>query len=1016
MRGIRGFTRTGSDALSRSKKKCSRLWCVLLPVILVAAAPAGPWTDAAASPPLPLDRALEAAALSRNDVTIRPDHTAVAGSFPLFQRWMTSPLDAPAEGRHLAEHLLSLAAEPPRWTAALTLLEGRDPLILQTPARPGRWSLPSSLSSGARKAVSMILDGVFAARAELRTAFQPLTLQEIEVMERRLLSDAMRPSTKDEPVYEPEALRETRRAIEAAERVDRRALARAGALLARAVWEAADLLYRDEAFLFRQDPLQFETALGRVRIGGTGPDVHQGPALLIVDPGGDDLYQGRVASAGPEDCSVVIDLKGNDAYIGQDRTQGVGVRGVGILLDLEGDDLYRAENVAQGAGVFGIGLLADMQGDDLYIADRFAQAASVWGYGGLLERQGDDLYRCASEGQAYTWLQGVACLMDVCGNDRYSAGTDRPDPREPDMNQSFAQGFAMGLRNLCPGGTALLADAAGNDVYQGRYFAQGASYWMGTGFLYDRAGHDTYVARRYAQGAGIHLSFGMLLDCTGDDNTISWGVSQGCGHDLGVGVLINEKGNDTYTADWLSLGGSEANGIGIFADNSGRDGYETRAGAGFGRLTPSRRSGGLGLFLDAEGRDRYSERGANDHMWFSNRWAVGIDEEAGGTSGLNLPPVQDHGLSCPCAAEQRRGEEASRLKKILLESKSLPLPHNVEALLSVAAHWGHERDIPEKARKELLNMDPEVSVPCLVRRLDTPDLLEWRVTTEVLTVHAFHALPLLEEQAAEGEAVTRRRALNALARLRDPRTLEVCLQGLKDPEPGIRAAAARAVGNIKEQGRLDRLVPLLQGLKRARQSGTTSPLIDHLLDKDAIAAALSVAVRSLPVKHRTYERFSRPEPAGDVAEELARFLLEHQETLEGVLTTWIETVRQPEGAASRLRPLLQDSAPSVRASAAYALGRLEDATALKSLLARLEDETSSVRDAAALALVFFQDRAVEPVLGVMDPEDVRLCIIGLDILGRIGTRRAFTAVSSRLDHPHEAVRTAAEHALGLKTP
>ncbi len=966
-----------------------------------------------------LDRALEAAALTRNDVSIRLEgRTSLEGS-PLFERWMASPLEAPAEGQGLAEHMLSSISDPLKWLSAMPLLEGQDRLVPTAPGGPGRWSLPSNLSPGEHKAVSGIMDAVFSAREDLREAFSALTIEEIKLIEERLYPAAVSRRPENETVYDPDAVEETRKAIQAAERVDRIAVLRAGATVARAAWTAAGLLSRDEAFLTRQDPIQFRTSQGDVRIGSSGPDVHKGPALLIIDPGGDDLYLGRVASAGPGECSVVIDLGGDDTYLGDDMTQGAADRGVGILLDLGGDDLYRAGNVAQGASVFGVGLLMDAQGDDHYIGGGFVQAAAAWGYAGLLDLEGDDFYRCASEGQAYTWLRGAACLADSCGDDRYLAGIGKPDPREPHMNKSFAQGFAMGFRNFCPGGTALLADGAGNDVYQAGYFAQGASYWMGTGILYERSGSDTYLARRYAQGAGIHLSFGMLLDRSGDDTTVSWGVSQGCGHDLGVGILINDSGNDTYVSDWLSMGGSEANGIGIFVDNRGEDGYETRAGAGFGRLVPGRRSGGLGLFMDAEGRDRYSKRGANDYTWFSNRWGVGIDAEAGGMSGFDLPPVDDLDPGCPSHSGQKRAAEAERLTRTLAEAEGLTPSIRVEAVLAVAAHWGLEKDLPKKARKELMAMDPKVSIPVLVRHMDTPDILEWIVMEEVLAVHAFHSFPLIEEKASTEDGRTKIRALYALSRLRDARALPVCLEGLGSKDPGVRAAAARAVGYILEQGRLMALIPFKEALDHAHEGLERAPIEDYLKGQDAPQVALFVAARSAPMDYEAYDRFSKtgpynPDDAG--MREFAVFLFNHRELLRGALGEWLQAAQHPEAPAHRLRILLEDPDPFVRASAAYALGQMEDPAALERLPELLKDEYALVRDAAALSLVFYGGAAVVPISRVMTPEDVKMCIIGLDILGRIEALQARSLAAGFLDHPDRAVRKAAEQALGLHLP
>ena len=1017
MEGTAACIRTppGKAPGSRRGRGITRpLICGVLAWVLLSAGP-GP---ASGGEPVPLDRALEAAALGRDDVSVPVEGRSARRGSPLFERWMAAPLGAPVEARRLARRLLSLASEPAAWPAALPRLEGRElpEPVPRPPASAGGARLPDGLAPAAREAVSALLEAVSAAEEALRAAFLGVTAGEVRRIERRLHPEDVGPLPEEETVYDPEALEETREALRAAERVDRDALARAGAVLARAAWGAARALSRDEAFQARREPLRFSTSRGEVHIGGAGPDLHEGPALLILDPGGDDVYRGRVASAGPGACSLVIDLGGDDVYLGEDRTQGAGVRGAGLLLDMAGDDLYRAAACAQGAAVFGVGLLVDVRGDDRYLGGRFVQAASAWGWGGLVDLEGNDLYQCGSRGQASTWLRGGACLLDACGDDRYAAGLGRPDPREPDMNQSFAQGFAMGLRNLCPGGTALLADGGGNDVYQGQYFAQGASYWMGVGFLYDRAGRDSYLARRYAQGAGIHLSFGLLLDEEGDDRTVSWGVSQGCGHDYGVGVLVNEAGDDVYAADWLSLGASEANGIGIFADNRGDDGYETRAGAGFGGLTPSRRSGGLGLFLDAEGRDRYSKRGANDTIWFANRWAVGLDAEAGGASGLNPPGPEGPDPCGPGTAERERAEEARRLGEVLEASEGLPPPRRVEALLAVASHWGLERDLPAKARKRLLALDPGLSVPVLAERLDTPGTLEWIVMAEIFSVHARDAFPLLHGKAVDGERAERVRALHALAGLRDTRSLDACLNGLEDPAPAVRAGAARALGEMLERGRLDALVPLGRALARAGEARSADPLAAHLSEGDRVEAALSVAARCVGMPYETYEGFSRLEPDGGVEETagFARFLVDHREALERVLGRWIRDIRRPGPAVPALLALLEDPAPSVRAAAAYALGQMEEPAALEALPSLLRDPNAPVRDAAALSLAFFGDRAVGPLSRVMDPSDVGICVLGLDVLGRIDTPRARAEASVRLDHPDAVVRRAAEHALGLR--
>jgi HEAT repeat protein len=802
--------------------------------------------------------------------------------------------------------------------------------------------------------------------------------------------------------------------LNAAAKIDRDLFLKAGLCVVASSRAAAVYLSETSESLELKAPLVFSTCLGVVRIGTRGPDTHQGPVALIIDPGGDDIYRGPVASGEDGSCGVVIDLAGNDVYIGEDKTQGAGIRGVGVLLDLEGNDIYRAGNGSQGVGLFGLGLLYDARGNDQYSAERFAQAAATWGYGGLVDVTGDDTYRCGEAGQAYTWLPGAAALCDGCGNDRYVAGFDDPDPRDPDMQKSFAQGFSIGMREMCAGGTALLADGGGNDLYHGQYFSQGSSYWQAVGLLYDAAGRDTYIARRYSQGAGIHTSFGMLLDPLGDDHTISWGVSQGCGHDWGVGVLVNEKGNDSYVGDWLCMGASEANGLGIFSDNLGNDGYEIRSGGGTGRLIRSRRSGGLGLFMDADGDDRYSMNGGNDLFWGLNRWAVGADASLNGRSGLSLaaqdrvPPV------CRQKGIEKKNEEKELLEELLDETSDLPMDERVERLLEISSHWGLEKGVPKKAQKMLLEIPGRISVPILCRHLDKPNIMVQIRIEEILQKHGCEAMPALVEKVAHTDEKTVARALFILSTLRDTRSMDVCLRALKDSRPRIRAYAIRALGDMLTKSRLTALAPMKDAFEQAGEQGKADPVLAYLADEDALKASLSVALRAFPLDYIVYNRYSKMSPGHKrLTEEFASLLFDHSDEMRLLLSKWIHDINHHKNVHNLLLPLAKDADPLVRANAVYALGQIQDTETLPEIIEALQDPHALVRDAAGLALVFFGDVAVKELSKVMGVRPASFRILALDTLGRIDTQNSRLVIAEYLDAGEPSVQMAAERALGL---
>lgn len=355
---------------------------------------------------------------------------------------------------------------------------------------------------------------------------------------------------------------------------------------------------------------------GKFVIGGTGPNTYEGDDFVaIIDLGGDDVYRGRVASGiglpGRAAISFVLDLSGNDQYLGDDFTQGFGFNGVGILHDLGGgNDLYRARFCAQACGLCGYGELYDDGGDDNYIADSCAQGAATFGYGHLLDARGNDSYRGARYVQAFAQIMGIGVLTDGSGNDLYYAGGKYlHQPLWNDRYQSLSQGFAIGNRNGgTGGGVALLLDEGdGNDVYQSDIYGQGSSYWYSLGMLVDRGGNDTYTSGQYCQGVGIHLSAGILVDLAGNDTyTMGVGLGQGAAHDWAVGWLIDRAGNDLYQGNGQGMGLNYS--LGILLDCAGDDSHSTSGDGSIGKGS----NNDISLLIDLGGYDVYGHKETKD--------------------------------------------------------------------------------------------------------------------------------------------------------------------------------------------------------------------------------------------------------------------------------------------------------------------------------------------------------------------------------------------------------------------
>ena len=961
-----------------------------------------------------LERALEVIAMSLGDLSMRSDLSEAPLAFHRFSRWMADPIEATGEAQKVANHLLQVADDPVLWLKGLSRL-GDITLSKPLPLEKQQSHLPPShLPKPLREAVIQILDAMVTAEMMLNDVRSGISPKQIKDFEKVLYPEYVPEKDSDKNAHEPVNFRDVRRAIGIAGRVDRREILKAGLILLTSLGRARELLRSTDGWKEGVETLSFTTTLGKVIIGGVGSDIHQQEASLIIDLGGDDLYRGKVASGSHGKCSVVLDLHGDDHYMGEDLTQGAGFWGIGILSDLQGDDFYKANNFSQGASIFGIGLLMDGAGTDSYFGNEFVQAASWFGWAGLVDLAGEDAYQCKHSGQAYAGVQGVSSLTDIKGNDKYLSGTRTPDRREPDMNLSFSQGFAYGIRNLSGGGFALLLDRAGNDVYQCQYFGQGASYWMGIGILYDQEGKDTYVARRYSQGAGIHFSFGLLLDVRGNDHTFSWGVSQGCGHDYGVGILLNELGNDTYVSDWLSMGASEANGLGIFVDNSGNDGYDTMRGMAVGSLTKGRRAGGIGLFIDAAGKDRYSKKGADNSVWSDSRWSVGIDENNGGPSGLNIPipevftPINE-------VAEENRLKEERRLRGMMAKAETIPYPEDIEMTLSVASHWGLEREIPREARDKLLELDGSKSVPVMVDKLDTPDVLSLNLMNELFTAHAYYAVPALIEAINASDPLLKSRALYFLGRLQDSKALKGCIKALDDPSWRVKSAAMWAIGEILNEGRLQVLKPMKQAITNTLERNDPSLIKGYLTDGGNALRVLSVLSHIIPIDYQNHERYERmglQKEEGDALQEYVNLVFDHLAELWVTLERQIEDFRQSPSVAKRLMPYLNDPHPALRKRAAYSLGQMNEKSAIPKLVALLKDPNLQVRDASVLSLAHFENDALDPLRLAMKGEHPSFKILALDVFSRINNDRAKELIEEYLNNPDPNVRRMARQALG----
>ena len=372
--------------------------------------------------------------------------------------------------------------------------------------------------------------------------------------------------------------------------------------------------------------VQFKTPWGKVCVGDTSSQYYFGDIFLVIDYGGDDVYD--IKKNVFRNFTIILDYGGNDTYnMPTDRFPAYAL-GANVIVDFAGDDDYFANSWNLGAGFFGAGILWDKKGNDHYFGDTFTMGAGCFGYGLLLDEAGDDFYQAALFSQGFGFTEGIGILKDLSGNDHYFAGGKYKDIlRYSDHYISLSQGFGYGIRPYISGGIGYLVDDAGNDTYESDIFGQGCSYWWSVGILADGGGNDKYLSFQYAQGCATHMTAGCLYDASGDDLYSGKGLMQGEGHDRAVGIIYDAAGNDNYVAHDLSQGAASANGIGILADLEGADSYlvkDNRNTQGYG--DPRRDYGSIGVFMDLSGKDSYAGGNGADSTWWANAsWGIGLD-------------------------------------------------------------------------------------------------------------------------------------------------------------------------------------------------------------------------------------------------------------------------------------------------------------------------------------------------------------------------------------------------------
>jgi tetratricopeptide (TPR) repeat protein len=629
-----------------------------------------------------------------------------------------------------------------------------------------------------------------------------------------------------------------------------------------------------------------ETAIGRVIIGGTGPNTYTEDAAIIIDLGGDDVYLNHAAATsldGPG-VSVLIDVSGNDTYKSDGFSQSCAMCGVSVLMDLAGDDKYISGHYSQGAALCGFSFFYEGGGDDVYVGDLGVQCFAMFGYSIFAERGGRDTYRCGSMGQGCASTLGVAILAEGGGDDSYRAGGKQGFYSTWDA--SCAQGAASGMRDWPPagkisvyGGIGFLSEASGNDNYEIYVIGQGGSYVHALGMLVDSEGDDIYNHSRYGCGVGVHCSGGVCVDKAGDD--VHNGFYGNLGYDLdrSSGVFVDFAGNDVYRSSGSMGFGHKPKGTGVFFDRCGDDTY-VGLGMNFGladiQFGDDMYSAGFYLTYNpdkyvnnkswAEGEFGFGEDGEVENPTVTGEgwWKPRDEASLGGLAEMDIwtaenatdllfpsPLVRftalkivsespDKGIEAICLASKSDSTSVRRhlidviqainLRKILKPKHCLtlaPMLDSPDHDMRLLALW---------AMRAQKFADPDVMQKVAKLATDDPQYEVRSMACLALgTSNIEQALPPLLAALKDPHWRVRRRAAMGLGELKNSKSFDALVEALKnDPAYQVRGYAADDIGKLEISGAVGPLENALQDKSEFVRCQAARALLTRFNRKDAM--------------------------------------------------------------------------------------------------------------------------------------------------------------------------------------
>jgi len=302
----------------------------------------------------------------------------------------------------------------------------------------------------------------------------------------------------------------------------------------------------------------------------------------------------------------------------------------------------------------------------------------------------------------------------------------------------------------------------------------------------------------------------------------------------------------------------------------------------------------------------------------------------------------------------------------------------------------------------------ETAADALLRLANDPEpVVRATAVLALSTMGDRRATPELVRLLDDPGATVRRQAADVLARLGDPAAVPPLIALLDPYQPG-RVSAIQTLGQLKDR----RAVPALRKLLD-HPDQYTSIMAARALAEIGDPAALPAVLDKLAVKDSPYILYLRDHlvnfgPAA--VDSLLKLLPQRDHPAHYLIIHTLGLLRDPR-AIPALTALAQDKTDPYHDAGASALKDI-GALAVPALAGLLQSEDSDIRSDAAYMLAGVGGdpvlAALTEVLGDPKPEVRSVALVGLQ---RLGDSRAIPAMIILLRDPERDVRYAAAHAL-----